>query len=103
MDWPKGLLEGAKPGLCGMEPARRRERSDALLACSALKPVILVGVVPLGLKGLVDGVGLEVFETNTDCGLSAPSPAAGEKREGSVPARVLPLAPGWGVVSGGDW
>ena len=40
------------------------------------------------LKGLVDGVGLEVFGTN-DGLLPKPGGAAGENLEGTVPARAL--------------
>lgn len=56
-----------------------------------------------GLKGLVDGVGREVFDTSTDCGFRAPSPAAGENLDGKVPALVLPLVKFGGVASGVPW
>ena len=56
------------------------------------------------LKGLVDGVGLEVFDTN-DWLLPKPGGAAGENLEGTVPARALRGAPcvvlsGGGIKSG---
>lgn len=57
-----------------------------------------------GLNGLVDGVGREVLETSTDCGFKAPpSPAAGENREGKVPALVLPLVKFGVATSGVPW
>ncbi len=51
------------------------------------------------LKGLVDGVGLEVFETN-DWLPPRPGGAAGENLEGTVPARALRGVP-CVVLSGG--
>ena len=51
------------------------------------------------LKGLVDGVGLEVFGTN-DWLLPRPGGVVGENLEGTVPARALRGGPG-GVLSGG--
>lgn len=96
MEWPKGLLDGANPGRCGMEPALKRDKSDALLAWSEKPPLIalVLGVLDPGLNGLVDGVGREVLETRTDWGFNAPSPAVGENLDGSVPARVRPRGPG---------
>jgi len=39
------------------------------------------------LNGLVEGVGLEVLDWE-DCGMPRPGGAAGEKRDGTVPARA---------------
>jgi hypothetical protein len=62
-----------------------------------------IGVPDPGLNGLVDGVGRDVFETSTDCGFKAPSPAAGENLDGKVPARVRPLVKFGDAVSGVPW
>ena len=60
------------------------------------------GVIEPGLNGLVEGVGLEVLDMSTDCGFRAPRPAAGENREGSVPALVLPRVRGAAAVVAGS-
>jgi hypothetical protein len=77
----------------GMEPARKRWRSVALLArAPAAANPRTSGVAEPGLKGLVDGVGREVLGVRAaTVGFSRPGPPAVVKREGSVPARVLPL------------
>lgn len=66
-EFPKGFEDPRKFDLCGMEPARNRESSAALveLAASSLEGAS-VAMVTGGLKGLVDGVGREVFES-MDC------------------------------------
>src|ERR1700744_6384320 len=94
----------------GMEPARRRCKSVALLARApaAAKPRTS-GVVEPGLNGLVDGVGLDVLGVRAaTVGFSRPGLPAVVKREGRVPARVrprnwlgtLPGESGWAVKSG---
>ena len=103
MGRPKGeAVGGMKPGRCGIDPARKRDRSEFLpRSAPAYPPGKLPGVpgvIEPGLNGLVDGVGREVFDTSTDCGFSAPSPAAGENLDGSVPALVLPRVRGAVVV-----
>lgn len=67
-DGPKGFDEPRILVLCGIEPARRRDRVVVLLPL----PVV-VGLVPEsmpetpgGRKGLVDGVGREVLDRK-DC------------------------------------
>ena len=75
-----------------MEPALSRESAERLPISLPAKPGKAPGVVEPGLNGLVEGVGRDVFEIKYDCGFKAPKPAAGEKRDGSVPALVLPLA-----------
>ena len=77
-----------------MEPARRRDkRADfaaALLLLVAENPEPSVGVPGLGLKGLVEGVGLAVLGMREDDGIGSrpPGAAEGENREGRVPARA---------------
>jgi hypothetical protein len=57
-----------------------------------VKPLISVGVDGPGLNGLVEGVGREVLGSSVDWGFKPGSGAAGEKREGNVPALVLRVA-----------
>lgn len=66
-EFPKGFEDPRKFDLCGMEPARKRDSSAALveLAASSFDDTSVADVAG-GLKGLVDGVGREVFESN-DC------------------------------------
>ena len=58
---------------------------------AAKPPLLSVGVPGPGLKGLVEGVGREVFgrrEEEEDIDIKPPGAAEGEKREGRVPARA---------------
>ena len=59
---------------------------------AAKPPLLSVGVPGLGLKGLVEGVGRELFgrreEEEEDMDIKPPGAAEGEKREGRVPARA---------------
>jgi hypothetical protein len=54
----------------------------------ALKLEVSVGVPGPGLKGLVDGVGRELFGRRVEPDMRPGGAADGEKREGSVPARA---------------
>jgi len=54
----------------------------------ALKLELSVGVPGLGLKGLVEGVGRELFGRSEAPDMSPGGAADGEKREGRVPARA---------------
>ena len=66
-EFPKGFEDPRKFDLCGMEPARNRDNSAAFVepAASSFEGGSGADVVG-GLKGLVDGVGREVFESK-DC------------------------------------
>ncbi len=66
-EFPKGFEDPRKFDRCGMEPARNRDRSAALveLAASSFEGASAADVAG-GLKGLVDGVGRDVFESK-DC------------------------------------
>ena len=94
MELPKGETAGGKkPGRCGIEPARRRDsRADLAAALvepsGAAKPACSVGVPALGLKGLVDGVGRDVLGRSDEADSKPGGAAAGENREGRVPARA---------------
>ena len=67
-EFPNGLEDPGKFDLCGIEPARKRDNSAALveLGASSLAEVVSAAEVTGGLKGLVDGVGREVLESK-DC------------------------------------
>ena len=54
----------------------------------ALKLEVSVGVPGPGLKGLVEGVGRELFGRSDEADMRPGGAAEGEKREGSVPARA---------------
>lgn len=54
----------------------------------ALKLEVSVGVPGPGLKGLVEGVGRELFGRSEEADMSPGGAADGEKREGRVPARA---------------
>jgi len=93
---PKGPAEPPMFIRCGTEPALRRDRRAAWLVFifeGGTKPMLSLGVEDPGLKGLVEGVGREVFGASP--GGVVPSkfrPGAGgkPKRDGRVPARALP-------------
>lgn len=88
--FPNGFEEAGKLDLCGMEPARNRDKRAALveLVASSLEGASAAKVVG-GLKGLVDGVGREVLESR-DCDPVAPlTEPTGENFEGTVPALAL--------------
>lgn len=73
---------------CGMLPARSLEsRADVLPDAEALLNAFSEAEVDPGRKGLVDGVGREVFEERAILG--ALLVTVGEIREGRVPARPL--------------
>ena len=59
---PKGLDGPSMLGLCGMEPARRRDNIAALLELIA-DSFACCSTAGGGLKGLVEGVGREVLES----------------------------------------
>lgn len=62
-DGPNGPAEPRKFALWGIEPARRREREPALPPPGAVAVFAPVSIpeTPDGRKGLVDGVGREVW------------------------------------------
>lgn len=62
-DGPNGPEVPRKFARCGIEPARRREREPALFppAVVAVFAPVSMPVTPVGRKGLVEGVGLEVW------------------------------------------
>lgn len=107
-DGPKGFDEPRRPGLCGIEPARRRDNAvvlPPLLAVAGLVPES-IPETPGGLKGLVDGVGREVLDRK-DCWTFTPlSGPTGENREGTVPAlalrAVLLIVPSEGGTKSGN-
>jgi len=89
-DGPNGPLGCENWLLCGIDPARSRDRSP-------IWPRFGDGL----LNGLGDGVGLEVFGASGGRGLSPnpPSPfPPGENRDGTVPARARRVC---GRLSGG--
>lgn len=93
MELPKGETAGGKkPGRCGIEPARRRDRRADLAAAfvepSAAKLLFSAGAPEPGLKGLVDGVGREVLGRSDEAGSKPGGAAEGENRDGRVPARA---------------
>jgi len=92
IELPKGEVAGGRiPGRWGMEPARRRERRADLAAAlvgPGTKPLRSVGVPGPDLKGLVEGVGREVWGRSEEAESRPGGAAAGEKREGRVPARA---------------
>jgi hypothetical protein len=86
--FPKGFDEG-KLAFCGMEPARRRDSRAALFVFwpSSLEGAS-VAIVDGGLKGLVEGVGRDDFESSGGLdGLGVES--VGENFDGTVPALAL--------------
>lgn len=98
-DGPKGPLPPKKLLLCGIEPARRRERdagAGPAPELAGLEPVS-IPETPGGLKGLVEGVGREVCEANGCWSSISFSVPIGGKRDGTVPARArrlgLPMEP----------
>jgi hypothetical protein len=94
---PKGPPALVNWLLCGMEPARSRDKRAALLALfiSPASPRFGDGL----LNGLGDGVGLEVFAISDGSGPRPSSPfPPGEKRDGTVPARARRVG---GPLSGG--
>jgi len=61
---PKGLKEFAKVARCGIDPALsldKRAEVDAELFCCLLSKPLSFKFIDTGLKGLVDGVGRDVF------------------------------------------
>lgn len=84
---PKGEVAFEYWGRCGMEPARNRDKSAALLAVlwSGMSPRLGEG----DLKGLGEGLGRDVLATRDG---SPPKPLVvtppGENRDGTVPARA---------------
>lgn len=89
-DGPNGVDVPKAPGRCGIDPARRRDIRVALLPPPLTGGGLLVdSIIGCGRKGLVDGVGLEDCETKDCCILAPFSGPTGEKRDGTVPARVL--------------
>lgn len=98
---PKGLELFKRLGRCGIEPARRRDSKtvfDSVPGADTMDES--TPVVFCGRNGLVDGVGLEVFEMTEGWTLSPLSAPTGEKREGTVPARVR--RPGLYAMVSGD-
>lgn len=66
-DGPKGLLDAEPRRLlrCGIEPARRRDSIAGLGAAElATLPLESIPDTPGGRKGLVEGVGREVWDMN---------------------------------------
>ena len=85
---PKGLAGLATLALCGIEPARRRDRSVEVDGEAAvLASSVDSDAVERGLNGLVEGVGREVFGTSGCNALGAVKPFPGENLDGTVPAR----------------
>lgn len=87
---PKGFEPPSTLVRCGMDPARRRESKAVLFPLPAPEGLLEESMPATagGRNGLVDGVGLDVFDVND----WAPTPfnvPTGEKREGTVPALVL--------------
>lgn len=80
---PKGVEAPRRLVRCGIDPARSR---DMALEVDMLPESITD--MASGLKGLVEGVGLDVFERNDCCTLTPFGVPTGEKREGTVPARA---------------
>ena len=102
---PKGFDEPRKFDFCGIDPARRRESKAELAAVAdGLFPESMAEIGE-GRKGLVDGVGLDVFAANDGCILTPLMFPTGENRDGTVPARArraglfIPLSDG-GTRSG---
>lgn len=90
-DGPKGLL--CPKGLlrCGIEPARSRDNIAGLEAAAELATFDDESIpdTPGGRKGLVDGVGREVWDVNGCSSSNSFKVPIGGKREGTVPARAL--------------
>lgn len=85
---PNGLELSIKLACWGIEPALRRDRSAEVEFPSA--EFTLPASFPMkedDLKGLVDGVGLEVLGKK-DWVPPRPGGVAGENLEGTVPARA---------------
>lgn len=63
-DGPKGLDVPGKPVLCGIDPARSRERAPPLLPAEVVAGLALESIpdTPVGRNGLVDGVGRDVWD-----------------------------------------
>lgn len=88
---PKGFEDPMTFVLCGMEPALNLDSSAAFveLAAIGLDDTSVADVVG-GLKGLVDGVGREVLESEEDwCPLIPFIVPTGGNLEGTVPALAL--------------
>jgi hypothetical protein len=87
---PKGFEDPRTFVLCGMEPARNLDNSAAFveLAASSLDGASVANVVG-GLKGLVDGVGRDVFESEDCCPLMPFIVPTGGNLDGTVPALAL--------------
>lgn len=64
-DGPNGPEDPRKLVRCGIEPARRRERLPVPLPPMAVGGLMPVSIpdTPVGLNGLVEGVGREVWDT----------------------------------------
>lgn len=90
-EFPNGFDDPGKLGLCGIDPARNRDKRAAFVeaAVNILEEGTSAADVEGGLKGLVDGVGREVFESR-DCWTFIPLIVpTGENLEGTVPALAL--------------
>ena len=106
IDEPKALLLPRKPGRCGIDPARSRERSEEF-AFDMLTDGGLASELRLAdcLNGLVEGVGPCVLESSDCCTFIPLIVPTGENLEGTVPALALraglfsPISDG-GIKSG---
>lgn len=68
-DDPNALARGGTRRCCGIEPALRRDKRADLESAAGValrKPDVSVGVWEPGLKGLVEGVGRDVFGISDD-------------------------------------
>jgi hypothetical protein len=68
-DGPKGFDDPNRLVRCGIEPARKRDKTAAFPpgpVVAVLEPVSIPDT-PGGRKGLVDGVGLDVFDRKDCC------------------------------------
>ena len=75
-----------------MEPALRRDSRaevEAWFVCCLVSLLLSSDNNETGLKGLVDGVGREVFGINVCSGLWLVTASPGENRDGTVPALAL--------------
>lgn len=89
---PNGFEEPKKLfGRCGIEPARKRDKTAVLGPAPEVTVLPLVSIPdrPGGRNGLVDGVGLDVLDIRDgawDVALRVPT---GGNRDGTVPALAL--------------